>query len=315
MMRGKASVCGMSARDTVTFYLPPQLRKQAERGKHNFIRKVSEVLANGGLQVAFDDDDDLARLRAKARSGRGLFLMQPPANARGLTFRKTYIYPFWRVEKQAERWDWPVAKATFDASQVNQRKAANFYRLWRHRLFGDGPRHARQDGFIYMPLQGQLLRQRSFQTCSPLEMVSQVVAHDTQRHVVVTLHPSEAYSVEEQNALERLLEQNDRILVRIGGTQRLLQNCDYIVTQNSTVGFEGYFYGKPLVMFGRSDFHHVARNVSEMGVGAALEGAKEHSPNYAAYLYWFLQKQAINAGRPESHDAIAQVLRRHGWPV
>ena len=110
MMKGKASVGPMSARDTVTFYLPPQLRKQAERGGHNFIKKVGEVLTGAGLTVAFDNDDDLARLRAMARPGRGLYLMDPPANARGLTFRKTYIYPFWHIEKQAARWDWPVAQ-------------------------------------------------------------------------------------------------------------------------------------------------------------------------------------------------------------
>ncbi len=48
MPTGADSVRRMSARDTVTFYLPPQLRKQAERGNHNFIKKVGEVLTGCG---------------------------------------------------------------------------------------------------------------------------------------------------------------------------------------------------------------------------------------------------------------------------
>ena len=53
-----ASVRPMSARDTVTFYLHPKLRKQAEQGNHNFIAKIGEVLMDAGLEVAFDGDDD-----------------------------------------------------------------------------------------------------------------------------------------------------------------------------------------------------------------------------------------------------------------
>ncbi|EBA14120.1 capsular polysaccharide export protein, LipB/KpsS family [Roseobacter sp. CCS2] len=305
----------MSARNTVTFYLPPQLRKQAERGNHNFINKVSDVLTGAGLTVAFDGDDDLARLRALARSGRGLYLMDPPVNARGLTFRKTYIYPFWHIEKQAERWDWPVAQDTFDPFRIDARKATNFARLWRRRLFDDAPDFARQDGFVYVPLQGQLLRSRSFQSCSPLEMVKAVLAHDTKRHVVVTLHPSETYAVEEQKALETLASEDDRLIINAAGSPRYLQNCDYVVTQNSAVGFEGYFFGKPLILFAKSDFHHIALNAGDLGAEQAFLMVQDHAPDYTKYLYWFLQLRAINAGRPEAKKRIAASLRFHGWPV
>ncbi|MEJ8562267.1 hypothetical protein QTO30_14225 [Yoonia sp. GPGPB17] len=305
----------MSARDTVTFYLPPQLRKQAERGNQNFIKKVAEVLSEAGLTVAFDGDDDLARLRALARPGRGLYLMDQPVNGRGLTFRKTYIYPFWHIEKEAARWNWPVAQDVFDPKKVDARKAKNFYRLWRQRLFQDAPDHARQDGFVYIPLQGQLLRQRSFQSCSPLEMVKAVLAHDSKRQVVATLHPSEAYSIEEQKALEDLDSNEDRLIIDRAGSPRYLQNCDYIVTQNSSVGFEGYFFSKPLILFAKSDFHHIALNAIELGANRAFASVEDHAPNYAAYLYWFLQLRAINAGRPEAKKRIAASLRYHGWPV
>ena len=305
----------MSARETVTFYLHSKLRKQAERGNHNFIKKVSEVLSEAGLEVAFDGDDDLARLRARARPGHSLFLMDEPVNARGLTFRKTYVFPFWHIEKQASRWEWPVAQEVFDPWAQDAPKSANFYRFWRQRLFDDSPKYARKDGFIYVPLQGQLLRKRSFQSCSPIDMIKIVLDQNPYRQVVATLHPSEQYSAAEQRALEELLVTHDQLFVRIGDMERHLQNCDYVVTQNSSVGFKGYFFGKPLILFGKADFHHIALNVQHIGVDAAFEQVDGHLPDYAAYLHWFLQLRAINAGRPESKTRIRNVLRNHGWPV
>jgi hypothetical protein len=305
----------MSAASTVTFYLHPKLRKQAELGNHNFIARIGEVLVAAGLKVAFDTDDDIARLRAMARPGRGIFLMDPPVNSRGLTMRKTYLYPFWHIENQAERWDWPVAKAPFVPATIDPRKAANFYRFWQNRLFDGAAQDVRKDGFVYVPLQGRLTTCRSFQLCSPLDMIRTVLRQDPVRPVMVTLHPSETYSAEEQQALESLLAENDRLYIRKGEADRYLRTCDYIVTQNSGMGFQGYFFGKPVILFGQSDFHHIALNVADIGAEAAFQRVSTHTPDYAAYLYWFLQLQAINAGRPEAQDRIAQVLRGHGWPV
>lgn len=309
------SFAPMSTRETVTFYLPSQLRAQAERGNHNFIQKMSEVLTASGLTIAFDDDNDLARLRAKTRLGRGIFLMDPPANGRGLTFRKTYIFPFWHLEKDAARWEWPVAKETFDPQAVDARKAANFYRFWRQRLFDEAPVYARNDGFVYVPLQGQLLRQRSFQTCSPLQMIETVLEEEPNKHIVVTLHPTETYSNEERQSLDAIVAREDRLTLGETGAEQYLQNCDYIVTQNSAVGFEGYFFGKPIILFGKSDFHHIALNVADMGAEEAFDRVHGHRPDNAAYLFWFLQMRAINAGRPEATKKIRNVFRNHGWPV
>ena len=305
----------MSARDTVTFYLHPKLRRQAENGNHNFITKIGEVLDAAGLKVAFDGDDTAARLRGAARPGRSIVLMDEPLNARGLTMRKTYVYPFWHIEKQAQRWEWPVAQAAFDPHAVDPRKASNFYRFWRNRLFDDAPKEARRDGFVFVPLQGRLLEHRSFQHCSPIDMIKEALTHDTKRQFVATLHPNESYSEAELTALGELEQSESRLFIMTASALRYLQNCDYLVTQNSGVGFSALFFGKPVVLFGRSDFHHIALNVHDLGVARAMTLAPSHAPDYASYLYWFLQQQAINAGRPEARNKIRNVLSGHGWPV
>lgn len=305
----------MSITSKVTFYLHPKLRKQATEGNHNFIALIGKVLTDAGLTVAFDSDDTLARLRALARPGRGIFLMDPPANDRSLTLRQTYITPFWHIEKQAERWDWPVAQTPFDPAVVDPQKAANFQRFWQNRLFGDTIHVPRKDGFVFVPLQGRLMEQRSFQYCSPIDMIHAVLRHDPVRPVIATLHPSETYQPDEERALEQLLAENDRLYIRKGDPDRYLRTYDYIVSQNSGVALQGFFFNKPAILFGRSDFHHIALNVADIGAEAAFGMVARHAPDFAAYLYWFLQMQAINAGRPEAQDRIAQALRGHGWPV
>jgi hypothetical protein len=273
------------------------------------------VLEGAGQTIAFDADSTAARLRATTRSGRSIFLMQEPVNDRGLTLRKTYLYPFWHIEKQGARWDWPIANAAFDPTAVDGAQAANFYRFWRKRLFDDASFDTCRDGFVYVPLQSQLLRQRSFQSCIPIDMVKSVLANEPERKVMVTLHPHETYSPQEQNALEDLMGQHDRLFMQIGGMERYLRTCDYVVTQNSSAGFMGYFFAKPLILFSKSDFHHIALNAAEIGAAEAFARVGDHRPDYAAYLHWFLQEGAINAGRPEAKDRIRDVLRDHEWPV
>jgi hypothetical protein len=35
----------------------------------------------------------------------------------------------------------------------------------------------------------------------------------------------------------------------------------------------------------------------------------------ARYLYWFLQLNALNAGRPEFEERLREQLRACGWPI
>lgn len=309
------SVARMSDKNTVTFYLYPKLRRQAEAGQHNFIAKIERVLTNAGLRVVFDDGDAAARLRAIARPGRSMHLMEDPPTPRGLTFRRTYLYPFWHIEQHGKRWEWPVAQDVFDPLAQDADEVARFYQFWQKRLFDDAPAAATRDGFVYVPMQGRLTTRRSFQSCSPIEMVKAVRHHDPLREIVITLHPSETYTTEEHKALDDLLARDSRLSVRSGGMVQYLKGCDYIVTQNSSAGFMGYFFGKPLILFGRADFHHIALDVSVAGAAAAFASVATHRPDFGSYLYWFLQQKAINAGRPEAEEKIQSVLRGHGWPV
>lgn len=309
------SVRAMTDQRILIFYLDQGLRDSARAGQHNFIGKVAQVARQAGYRVEYRENSVAERLQSADRPGYALFHMDGPVQDRALTFRRVYQYPFWAIEPSAKRWQWRVARSVFPAGDVPRNEADRFYRFWRDRLFADAPRNATRAGFVYVPLQGRLLERRSFQGCAPLDMLRAVLDHDQDRKVIAALHPKERYSEAELQALRALERDHPRLTLCIGEMERLLTGCDYVVSQNSSAAFNGFFFGKPAVLFGRCDFHHIAANVADMGIGDALRAGPDLHPDYAGYLHWFWQRMSINAGRPGAEDQIRAALSRAGWPT
>jgi hypothetical protein len=305
----------MSAPKILRFYLDPDLRSSAVKGDHNFIAKIAATVDSAGYRVEYKQNGPDERLKSATRRGYAMFHMDDPFHERALTFRRAYHYPFWAIENTAQRWDWRVARTPFDPNSDDPEKSAPFYRFWQNRLFGAAPAETSRDGFVYMPLQGRLLEHRSFQSASPINMIKDVLHHDPSRKIIATLHPNETYSPQEIAALTALSDRVSRFELSDKKMETCLQHCDYIVTQNSSAGFAGYFFGKPSVLFARVDFHHIAASVEKSGVSEALREGAQMQPDYAAYLHWYWQEMSINAGRPDIGDQIRTALERFGWPM
>lgn len=294
-------------------YLYPDLRRRVEEGRRGFLTTLCGVLRDNGFDVRIcgDDPDELAK--ARDRSGYSIVRMIDPPSPRGVTFRRTYFAPFWHIERSAARWDWPVAKASFDPADVKPHKAERFMTNMRARHFPGAT--TSRDGLVLIPLQGRLLEKRSFQTCTPLQMVQAVLEHDKTHRIHATLHPSETYSPQEIAALEDLSHRFPRLSYGKGETDRFLPVCDYVVTMNSSVALAGYFLEKPAALFGRIDFHHIAAKAHDLGAEATLGAVPDLRPDYAAYLWWFLRDMAIDDSRPDAETRIVQALVRAGWPM
>ncbi len=290
-------------------YLHSPWREQAAAGGVNFFERLRAALPHWRLE--FHPDTESERLQAIGR-GYGLFHMQEPVGGRILCLRKAYHFPFWRIEATNERWHFDVAKAEFDPAEVTADQAAAFHTRWRPKIFRDGP--VTKDGFVFIPLQGRIRDHRSFQSASPLAMIETVLKQDA-RPIRATLHPKESYSPADLAALDDLTARFPRFAVVQADTKDLLAGCDYVVTQNSGVALTGYFAGKQAVLFAGSDFHHIAGSVPRDGVATAFARAKGPAPDFAAYLWWFFKRHAINGGAPECEAQIKARLLRHGWPV
>ena len=307
--RGRSgSVVRMSKDKLLTFYLPDWLQWQVAHDKHGFLAAVRAVLADSGWQMQVRGNGLTERLASVARPGWSMFYEDAPMPGRSLTMRRSYLEPFWHIEKTAKRWEFDVAKTSFDAGSVNGQRAGQFGGFWRTKL--ELPDAKSGEGFVYVPLQGKLLAQRSFQSMSPIEMV-RVLAERETREIVVTLHPSEVYSEAERAAVAKLCD-HPRIMQSTAPLIDLLPRCDYVATQNSGVVISGFLLDKPAILFGQIDFHHITGSVPRDGLDAAFAHLNADPPDYARYLFWFFQSQALNVWRPDFPDRLKARLAAHG---
>lgn len=298
----------------LTIYLQDGLRQDAEAGNHNFFGILDKAFKDKGFEVAYLPDTPDELLHSEQRDGYSLFHLQTPFHDRALDVRLAYMYPFWRIEKAQWREDYQVAKARFDPSKVDEAEAKKFFRFWRHRL-GIGELHRFVGvGSVLIALQGRLLDRRHGQSMTPVEMIRETIAQDRIREIVIKLHPKETYSDAELAALQEF-ENNPRVSFRNDDIGLLLNDCDYVVTQNSSVAFKGMLHTRPAILFGASDFHHLFQNVNQIGVARAFRNVTAARMAYAKYVYWFLQGNSINAGREGAAERILAYCRRFGWEI
>lgn len=294
--------------ETLHIYLLEPMRSRAEAKEINVFNKMAEALP--GWKLRFHEDNAAERLAAPGR-GYGLFHMQEPPVPTILCLRRAYHYPFWRIEKTNERWHFDVANATFDPASVAQDRAAAFFARWRPRIFRDGP--VARDGFAFLPLQGRLRQHRSFQSQSPVEMIETWLRNRPGVPAKATLHPKELYDDADYQALQALEDRFPDFKLVTEDAKDLLARCDVVVTQNSAVALTGFFAQKPAVLFAGSDFHHIAASVPRDGLAAALQ--QRPDPDFAAYLFWFFQRQSINASAANAVEKIRARFKAHGFPV
>lgn len=298
----------MKSGPVLRVYLHPPILLTARAGRLGFLNRMRALLEPRGWRVEILQSGQAARAKAPDLPGYALFNMERPTHPAALTFRLAYHYPFWRLERQAERWRWPVALTRFHPGDPLE--ARDFACRLRDRVL-PGPDPRRGD-HVLIPLQGRIRDQRSFQSMSPIAMV-EVVAR-TGRLAIATLHPKEAYDEEDRAALKALAGRYPNLAVG-GDTMRLLRDCAYVATQNSAVAFDGLILGKPVVLFGQSDFHHIALNVAELGAEQALALAPDHRPDFAGYLDWFLRRSSLDMMAPDADQRLLGAMIKGGWPV
>lgn len=291
-------------------YLYPPMLYLAQAGKLGFLNRIRALLAPRGWQIVVQWSGDEARRRAPDLPGYALYHMERPTHPAALTFRRAYHYPYWRLETVPERWRWPVAHARFDPDSLDDRTSRDFMRRLAARVL-PGPEPQRGD-HVLIALQGRIADHRSFQTCSPLAMVRAVAR--TGRPAAATLHPKEIYSPADRAALEGLAARHPNLTIG-GDTGALLRDCAYVVTQNSAVAFDGYILGKPAVLFGQSDFHHIALKVISLGAPEALRQAADHQPPVARYLDWFLRGHSLDMMADDADPRLLAAMKKGGWPV
>ncbi len=295
-------------------YLDDGLRQDVENGQHNFFGLVIKTFEGRGFEVALHPNTDDERARSKDRAGYSLFHLETPTHKRALDVRLAYMYPFWRFEKAQWREEYRVALKPFDASLIDGETARAFQRYWRKRIVMPVAPVPDLRGHVLIALQGKLLDQRHGQSMTPIDMIHETLEQDKFRPIIIKKHPKEDYSDAELAALQGLTA-HPRVRFMGDDINALLRNCDYVVTQNSTVAVTGLLHNKPSILFAEADFHHLFQSVNRVGAVRAFRDILSARRSYAKYFYWYLQLNAINAGRGGAAEKILQNCRELGWEV
>jgi len=298
----------------LSIYLNDGLRQDVADGRHNFFGILIGAFESRGFKVSLRPNTEDERLESEGRDGYSLFHLETPFHNRALDVRLAYMYPFWRIESAQWREEYRVAQKTFDPTEVNEDDARKFTRFWRKKLLGNMGAASKHGSHVLVAMQGRLLDQRHGQAMTPIAMIREVLVQDRFRQVVVKLHPKEPYTNAELAALEEF-ENNPRVEFGSGDIHTLIEDCDYIVTQNSSVAFKGLLQNTPAVLFGEVDFHHILESVNRDGAARAFRNIRSKRIPYAKYLYWFLQMNTINAGREGAAEKILNNCRELGWEV
>lgn len=225
---------------------------------------------------------------------------------RALNAGIAYIYPFWHLDPSGIRAFSSIGEAAFRPSEVDGEAARVFFRRLRARLVeGRTSRYEQPEEFaelgavkaaVFLQSEGHrtvgetLYLDRWAMLRGVLEAVDGPVA--------VKPHPRDL-DPETGDTLEALQVEYPHLVVTLGNIHDVIRAAERVVTINSAVGIEAYLHRKPVILCGKSDFHHiasVAKTPEELA--SALQGVPEERP-YAKYIQWYFGERCLNAGAPD----------------
>lgn len=298
---------------TLDIYLPNGLCRYLKTGKkHRFFSPVQAAFSEKGFDVNIVEDTDAARLASLRKNAYAMFHYKEPFHDHALDARSAYIGPFYKMESETYRQDFRTTGKQFRPAKIDPEVAHRFFGNWQKNVIGH-PEPAYL-GAVLIPLQGKLTRCRVGQSMSPIEMIKATLFHDNKRKIILKKHPREAYSDEEQHALDQILE-NPRAELVDADINNLLAGCDYVVAQNSSVALKGLFHRKPGILFAHCEFHHAFQSVQYTSLETCFERVLAHPPAYEKYLFWYLQRNCINTSREFVKDRIIAQCREFGWNI
>lgn len=223
-----------------------------------------------------------------------------------------YIQPFWYVDRNGIFGESAIGAEVFDPAAIDMEEAQAFFDRLSRRLIGrrltkyaqPGTSPRMPSGAVAVFLQGSSIPVRRAQFMSETQMLEAIVEGVPDRTILIKPHPRNVDAVTLRHA-RRLAKAHARVKIVDAHVHDMLAAADVTCSISSSVSIEGFVHAKPALLFGKTDFHHIAHVVEQPGdVPAALDAALADTPPYAAFLYWFLQTRCINMGRDDWFDRI-----------
>ncbi|CUH53979.1 capsular polysaccharide export protein, LipB/KpsS family [Shimia marina] len=232
-----------------------------------------------------------------------------------------YIPPYYHLDAHGVLARSAAAHAVYDPTSVNPVMAAAHFeglynRLVRPRRSRYNPKQAVSElpqECIAVFLQGDNPHRQQTAHCSNEQMLRAVAEAAEGRPIVVKTHP-QSRPLRDVQLMHELLQEGLPLLATDANIHDILSKCAATVSFNSAVALEGFLHGKPAVLFGQSDFHHVCETVVDPDqFSDALKQAVNSSHDYGRFLYWYFSNHCVMVDDPVSDERILQAFDDAGF--
>lgn len=310
----------MSLPKRAFIYLPKKLFEMSPPGGGRFYLRLAEAFDAAGVPTEFRRRFSIHAAPEYAEEGvhfvhQGL-VRQPGVFNTGIA----YIAPFWYVDPKGVFGESSIADLQFRTESETAEEAAAFYaRLVKRNVGRRLTKYPQPEASLDLPkgsiavfLQGPSEPVKRAQLCSEAQMLARVVEASQGAPVLIKPHPRN-YDAATLRQAERLAARNTNVQIVDAHVHDMLAAAQVSVSVSSSVSLEGFLHGVPAILFGRTDFHHIAQTIGpDDDVTAALKKAAASAPPFAAYLHWFLQKRCINMGRDDWFARICARVEAEG---
>lgn len=304
---------GFSRRRVAYFHAPAAARAAIREGVHQFYNRLVPVLREAGFEPGFLPWQPRLPL---GPPGRHLHV-----NAHGrwpgmerLRLMHTgmgYLRGHWYWDDTGYRWSSGIGARAFDAKAVDGEAAQRHFRALRERFVFPGVSfHAQAargggglpEGAILALLQSSPRPLRVGAWMDEAAMLSALDASRDGRPLAVKRHPNARNPATEAWLAAHVAPARGVHLVE-GNLHDLLRDAAAVACINSGAGFEALLHRRPVLLFGRSDYHHCAETVRRPeDTASALARALERRKPHARYVHWFLSQSCLDVFADDFED-------------
>ena len=219
--------------------------------------------------------------------------------------------------------DASLASANFNPAKIPAPRAAEFLTfLKKSRIVTRISKHEQPEEKIALPkgaiaifLQGWSEPAERARLFSEIEMIDIICAANGNRPVIVKQHPRN-FDIDADIYLQKLMQSRNDIIITDANIHDILEVADVTCTVASGVGMESFIHETPVILFGRTDFHHCAYVMkNKADFPTALQVVFETHYPYARFLAWFLRRNCVNMSLPNRLERIMLKMRNNGYDV
>ncbi|MFY0309222.1 hypothetical protein ACFMBG_04905 [Leisingera sp. D0M16] len=233
-----------------------------------------------------------------------------------------YLEGFWHLAPEGTREFSPIGAREFRENMIPYQYAKRFYgRLQRtlkdaRRTRYSAPRE-RQDipqGCISLFFQGSYPFKAGATEFTDITMLQDVLEGAGGRTVLVKLHPKLA-DIGTMAELAEIAAGDRRVMISGANIHDILAASCATVSINSSSAVEGFLHRTPAILYGKSDFHHMAQTVTGPGQFAeALQRALARTGGYAQFMTWYFRNNCLEIGAAGLEQRIWEIFSRAGFP-